>query len=108
MKGAVLRHIHTLFCRKRPVVSQHAAAQGYASRVFPACLRHLSRVSSHLRPTKSPAFEPSRSSVSRQECWGPGLEQHTPAGGGQWPYKLSLLFLALRFRLKKQGTCSQY
>ena len=50
MKGAVLRHIHVLFCRKEPVVSQHAPAQGYASRVFPACLRHLSRVTSHQRP----------------------------------------------------------
>ena len=27
--------------RKGPVVSQHAAAQVYASQVFPACLRHL-------------------------------------------------------------------
>ena len=65
MKGALLRHIHVLFCIKGPVVSQHAAAQGYASRVFPACLRHLSRVSNHLRPTEPPASEPSRISVCR-------------------------------------------
>ena len=39
MKGAVLRHIHVVFRRKGPVVSQHAPAQGYAGRVFPACLR---------------------------------------------------------------------
>ena len=38
MKRAVLRHTHVLFCRKGPVMSQHTAAQGYASRVFPAFL----------------------------------------------------------------------
>ena len=77
MKGAALRHtyIHVLFYKKGPVVSQHAAAQGYASRVFPACLRHLSMVSNHLGPTEPPTSGPSWFSVCRQEyitmdiCW---------------------------------------
>ena len=63
MKGAALRHIHVLFHRKGRVVSQHAAAQGYASRVFPACLRHLNMVSKYPGPTELPAAGPSRFSV---------------------------------------------
>ena len=46
---------HPSFCRKRPVVSQ-----GYASRVFPACLRNMSKVSSHRRLTEPLASGPSR------------------------------------------------
>ena len=76
--------------QKGPVVNQHAAAQGYASRVFPACLRHLNKMSNHLGPTEPPASGLSRFSVCRHECVGLRLEQHTPAGGGQWPYKLFL------------------
>ena len=51
---------HPSFCRKRPVVSQHAVVQGYASRVFPACLRNMSKVSSHRRLTEPLASGPSR------------------------------------------------
>ena len=87
MKGVALRHIHVRFYRKGPVMSQHAAAQGYASRVFPECLRHLNMVSNHPGPTELPASGPSRFSISRQECVDPRLEQHTRAGDRQWPCK---------------------
>ena len=79
MKGAALRRIYVLFYRKWPVVRQHTAAQWYASRVFPACLRHLNMVS-NLGPTEPPASGPSRFFVCRQECVGSRLEQHIPAG----------------------------
>ena len=99
MKGAVLRHIHVLLCREGPVVSQHAAAQGYASRVFPACLRHLSRVSSHIRYTEPPASESSVVKSVRV----PDLSSILQLGADNGLMSLSSGFLALRCLLKKQS-----
>ena len=90
MKGVALRRIHVLFYRKGPVVSQQAPAQGYASQVFPASLRHLNMVSNHPGPIEPPVSGPPPFSVCHQEYVGPRPEQHTPAGDRQWPWKLFL------------------
>ena len=53
MKGTTLQHIHALFYRKGQVVSQHAAAQGCASRVFLGCLRHLNTVTNTYKTSQT-------------------------------------------------------
>ena len=58
MLGEGLKPGCALSYKTGPVVSQHAAVQWCASLVFPACLRHLSRVSSHSGPIEPPVSEP--------------------------------------------------
>ena len=73
---------HALSYRTGPVVSQHAAIPGCASLVFPACLRHWSKVSNHSGPIESPVSGPSQSFGCLLVCMGPRLEQRIPAGDG--------------------------
>ena len=60
-------------------MSQHTAVKGCASPVFPACLRHLIRLSSHSGPIEQPVSEPSQFFGCLPVCMGPRLVQYIPA-----------------------------